>query len=75
MQLILLKEVVTTVIFSVFYTMVSIKMLYHLYLVFLFNLVVPPPVDSVSVTNTSVSDTEVNVIVAWEPAEYVSITI
>ena len=40
----------------------------------LFILVVPPPVnDSVSVTNTSVSDTEVEVVVTWEPVEYVSV--
>ena len=45
----------------------------HIKCVILFILVVPPPVDSVSVTNTSVSDTEVEVVVTWEPVEYVSV--
>ena len=35
--------------------------------------IVPPPVDSVIATNTSVSDTEVEVVVTWEPVEYVSV--
>ena len=36
--------------------------------------IVPPPVDSVSVTITSVSDTEVEIVVTWEPSvEYVSV--
>ena len=35
--------------------------------------IVPPPVDSVNVTNTSVSDTEVEVVVTWKPVEYVSV--
>ena len=40
----------------------------------LFILVVPPPVnDSIIATNTSVSDTEVEVVVTWEPVEYVSV--
>ena len=34
--------------------------------------VAPPPVDSVDATNTSVSDTEVEVVVTWEPVQYVS---
>ena len=42
-------------------------------IVTLFILVVPPPVDSVIATNTSVSDTEVEVVVTWEPVEYVSV--
>ena len=39
----------------------------------LFIIVVPPSVDSVNVTITSVSDTEVEVVVTWEPVEYVSV--
>ena len=42
-------------------------------IIILFIPVVPPPVDSVNVTNTSVSDTEVEVVVTWEPVEYVSV--
>ena len=36
-------------------------------------LVVPPPVDSVNATDTSVFDTEAEVVVTWEPVEYVSV--
>ncbi len=35
--------------------------------------IVPLPVDSVNATSTSVSDTEVEVVVTWKPVEYVSV--
>ena len=72
----LLIETVVTVILSVCILMVSMYIQLctcHIKCMILFILVVPPPVnDSVIATNTSVSDTEVEVVVTWEPVEYVS---